>query len=156
MLQKLQWDSLQQWRALVIIPNADNLEAVPVCTRRFKMKYVQIQCNTVTYVLSHCNPAVHHSTGWHLPVDSFKTHLSSFHLIWSSDYVPVFKPFYHLHCTVFVWSYCLLFAARLSRCKSAYSLMVWYIDWIRVGTVPEEEVELGYSSTFQLHRTRLE
>ena len=34
--------------------------------------------------------------------------------------------FYHLHCTVFIRSYCSLFAARLSQHISAYSLVVQY------------------------------
>ena len=34
--------------------------------------------------------------------------------------------FYRLHCTAFIWSYCLLFALRLSRYASAYSLVVRY------------------------------
>jgi len=125
MLQKLQWDSLQQWRALVIIPNADNLEAVPICTRRFKMKYVQIQCNTVTCSIplqSSCSPLYQLTfASW-----QFQDPPQRFPFNMIIRLRPVFKPFYHLHCTVFVWSYCLLFAARLSRCKSAYSLMVWY------------------------------
>ena len=62
MLQKLQWDSLQQRRAhsrvlmlyqirngLVAIPAAAYLEPIPICTRRFETRYVQIQCNTGTY-----------------------------------------------------------------------------------------------------------
>ena len=34
--------------------------------------------------------------------------------------------FYRLHCTVFIGSNCSLFAARLSRYTSAYSLLVQY------------------------------
>ena len=34
--------------------------------------------------------------------------------------------FYRLHCTAFIRSYCLLFAVRLSRYASAYSLVVRY------------------------------
>jgi len=62
MLQKLQWDSLQQRRArsrvlmlyrirngLVAIPAAAYLEPVPICTRRFETRYVQIRCNRGTY-----------------------------------------------------------------------------------------------------------
>jgi len=32
---------------LVAIPAAAYLEPVPICTRRFETRYVQIQCNTV-------------------------------------------------------------------------------------------------------------
>ena len=100
MLQKLQWDSLQQRRAcsrvlmlyrirngLVAIPAAAYLEPVPICTRRFETRYVQIQCNTGTcYLLSKCNPVVEHSvsrrllgTSWHLqdPPQQFPFHLST-------------------------------------------------------------------------------
>ena len=35
---------------LVVIPTAAYLEPVPICTRRFDTKYVQIQCNTGTYI----------------------------------------------------------------------------------------------------------
>jgi len=34
---------------LVAIPAAAYLEPVPICTRRFETRYVQIQCNTGTY-----------------------------------------------------------------------------------------------------------
>jgi len=99
MLRKLQWDSLQQRRArsrvlmlyrirngLVAIPPAVYLEPVPICTRRFETRYVQIQCNTGTYSQTIFPSA---SRLWNtLPVDicqlspdSFKTHLSSFHFI---------------------------------------------------------------------------
>ena len=63
-LQKLQWNSLQQRRAhskvlmlywirndLVAIPVAAYLEPVLICTRRFETRCVQIQCNTGTYSL---------------------------------------------------------------------------------------------------------
>jgi len=62
MLQKLQWDSLQQQRAhsrvlmlyriqngLIAIPTAAYLEPVTICTR-----YLQIQCNTRTYSQTFC------------------------------------------------------------------------------------------------------
>jgi len=35
---------------LVVIPTAAYLEPVPICTRRFDTRYVQIQCNTGTYI----------------------------------------------------------------------------------------------------------
>jgi len=82
MLQKLQWDSLQQWWAhsrvlmlyqiqngLVAIPTAAYLEPVPICARRFEMRradsvqYRHIQSDR----LSKCNPAVEHSANRHLP-----------------------------------------------------------------------------------------
>ena len=57
-----------------------------------------------------------------LPPHSFKTHLNSFRFIWPPDYAL----FCRLHCTVFIRSYCVLFAARLSLYTSAYSLIVRY------------------------------
>ena len=99
MLRKLQWDSLQQRRArsrvlmlyrirngLVAIPAAAYLEPVPICTRRFETRYVQIQCTTGTYSQTFFPSAIRL---WNtLPVDicqlcpgSFKTHLSSFRFI---------------------------------------------------------------------------
>ena len=62
LLQKLQWDSLQQWwsrsrvlmyriwSGLIAVPTAAYLEPVPICTRRLETRYVQIQCNTVGIV----------------------------------------------------------------------------------------------------------
>jgi len=101
------------------------LERVPMCTRRFETRYqvyVQIQCNTGTYSRTFFPSAIRL---WiTLPVDicqlsespdSFKTHQ---HRTTSC--------FYRLHCTVFIGSYCSLFAARLSRYTSAYSLLVRY------------------------------
>jgi len=97
-LQKLQWDSLQQRRArsrvlmlyrirngLVAIPAAAYLEPVPICTRRFETRYVQIRCNTGTYSQTFFPSAIRL---WNnLPIDicelppgSFKTHLNSFRL----------------------------------------------------------------------------
>jgi len=55
-----------------------------------------------------------------LPSDSFKTHLNTF----LSSKHQTMSYFYRLHCTVFIRSYCLLFAARLSPYTSAYSFVV--------------------------------
>ena len=62
MLQKLQWDSLQQHRArsrvlmlylvrngLVAIPASVYLQPTVVHTRGFETNYRQIQCNTSMY-----------------------------------------------------------------------------------------------------------
>jgi len=138
MLQKLQWDSLQQWRArsrvlmlyrirngLIAIPAAAYLAPVPICTRRFETRYVQIQWYSQTFFPSAVRL-------WNtMPVDvcqlspdSFKTHLNSFCFIWALEYVQFLSS--ALHCTVFIGGYCSLFAARLSRYTSAYSLMVRY------------------------------
>ena len=88
---------------------------------------MQIQCNTDTYSQTFFPSAIRL---WNtLPVDicqlspdSFKTisavSISSEHRTTSC--------FYRLHCTVFIRSYCSLFAARLSRYTSAHSLMVQY------------------------------
>jgi len=103
MLQKLQWDSLQQRRArsrvlimyrirnglvtIPTIPAAAYLEPVPICTRRFETRHVQIQCNRGTYSQTFFPSAIRR--WWNtLPVDicqlspdSFKTHLDSFRFI---------------------------------------------------------------------------
>jgi len=71
---------------LIAIPAAAYLEPVLICTRRFKTRYVQIQCNTATYGKTFFPSAIQL---WNtLPVDicqlspeSFKTHLSSFRFI---------------------------------------------------------------------------
>ena len=88
---------------------------------------MQIQCNTDTYSQTFFLSAIRL---WNtLPVDicqlspdSLKTisavSISSEHRTTSC--------FYRLHCTVFIRSYCSLFAARLSRYTSAYSLIVQY------------------------------
>ena len=86
------------------------IKPVPFCTRSFETRYVLIQCNTGTYSQTFFPSAIRL---WNTPPvvicqlspDSFKTHFSSFHFIWALDYI-IF--FYRLHCTVFIWSYCLL------------------------------------------------
>jgi len=115
----------QQQSTWNLLPTA-YLEPVPICTRRFETRYVQIQCNTGTYSQTFFPSAIRL---WNtlpvgdicqLPPDSFKTHLNRFRFISAPDYVL----FYRLHCTVFIRSYCSLFGARLSRYTSAYSLVV--------------------------------
>jgi len=71
---------------------------------------VLIQCNTGTYSQTFFPSAIRLSNTppvviCQLSPDSFKTHFSSFHFIWALDYITFF---YRLHCTVFIWSYCLL------------------------------------------------
>jgi len=101
MLQKLRWDSLQQRRAcsrvlmlyrirngLVAIPAAAYLEPVPICTRRFETRYVQIQCNTSTYSQTFFPSAIRLWNTLSVDVcqvlpDTCKTHLNSFRFIWA-------------------------------------------------------------------------
>jgi len=106
----------------------------------FLKQDVQIQCNTGTYNQTFFPSAIRL---WNtLPVDICQLRylltvsrpistVSIMHVIWAPDYTSCF---YHLHCTVFVRSYCSLFAAQLSQYTSAYSLVVWYIARNRVGT----------------------
>ena len=103
MLQKLQWDSLQQRRAcsmvlmlyrirngLIAIPAAAYLEPVHICTRRFETIYVQIQWNTDTYSQIFFPSAIrlwntlpvdicHAATSWQFqnPSQQFPLHLNT-------------------------------------------------------------------------------
>jgi len=71
---------------LVAIPAADYLKLVPVCTRGFEMRYMQIQCNINTYSQSFLPHAI---SLWNslavdvceLSPDSFKAHPSTIQLI---------------------------------------------------------------------------
>ena len=95
MLMKMKWESLQERRArnrvlmlnlicndLVDIPAAQYLQPVPICTRGFKTKYMQIECNTNTYSQSFFP---HTISLWNtvpvdvcqLSTDGFKARLSS-------------------------------------------------------------------------------
>jgi len=99
MLQKLNWDTLQQRRDrsrvlmlyrirhdLVAVPDAVYLQPVPTCIRGFETMYIQIQCNTNTYSQSYFP---HTISLWNtLPIDvcqlspdSFKARLSSSHFV---------------------------------------------------------------------------
>jgi len=115
----------------VAIPAAAYLEPVPVCTRRFETRYVQIQCNTGTYSQTFIPSAIRL---WNtLPVDIYLPAISwqfqdpsqQFPFRLSTGLRPVF-----IVCTALFLSqvtvYCSWFAARLSRYTSAYSLVVRY------------------------------
>jgi len=94
MLQKLQWDSLQQRRAcsrvpmqmlyricsgLVVIPASIYLQPTVVHTRGFETSYRQIQCNTSMYNQTFFPSAIRL---WNtLPPDSFKAQLNTTQLI---------------------------------------------------------------------------
>ena len=62
----------------------------------------------------------------HLPATSwqFQDPPQQFPFHMSTGLCPVF--IVCAHCTVFIWNYCSLFAAQLSRYTSAHSLMVRY------------------------------
>ena len=116
----------QQQSTWNLLPTAYR-EPVPICTRRFETRYVQIQCNTGTYSQTFFPSAIRL---WNtlpadicqLPPDSFKT-ISTGSVSFQHRTTSCF---YRLHCTVFIRSYCSLFGARLSRYTSAYSLVVQY------------------------------
>ena len=101
-----------------------SLEPVPSALEGSKQD-VQIQCNTGTYSLSKCNPAVEHSANGHLPATcwQFQDPPTQFPLQLITGLCPVFI---YLHCTVSIRSYWLLFAVRLSWCTPAYSFVVRY------------------------------
>jgi len=90
----------QQQSTWNLLPTA-YLEPVPICTRRFETRYVQIQCNTGTYSQTFFPSAIRL---WNtlpadicqLPPDSFKTHLNRFRFISAPDYVLFLSS--ALHC----------------------------------------------------------
>ena len=94
----------QQQSTWNLLPTA-YLEPVPICTRRFETRYVQIQCNTGTYSQTFFPSAIRL---WNtlpvgdicqLPPDSFKTHLNRFRFISAPDYV-LFLSEVTVHCLV--------------------------------------------------------
>jgi len=117
-------ESEMVWSPYLLQPTLNQFPTAPEGSKRDICRFSAIQAHTV-------RPCFQVQSGHGtLPVDicqlspdSFKTHLSSFRFIWAPDYTSCF---YHLHCTVFIWSYCSLFAARLSQHTSAYSLVVRY------------------------------
>jgi len=99
MLQKLQWDSLQQRRArscvlmlyrirneLVAIPASVYLQPSVVHTRGFETSYRQIQCNTSMYSQTFFPSAVRLRNSLpadvcQLPPDSLKAQLNTIQLM---------------------------------------------------------------------------
>ena len=159
MLQKLRWDSLQERGAcsrvlmlyrirngLIHIPAAAYLEPIPICTRRFETRYVQIQCNTGTYSQTFFPSAIRL---WNtLPVDicqlspdSFKTHLNSFRFIWAPAYVLFFSSAPHCCypkllfiacCTAFSIHICLFTrGATLLGIESAVGAVIGRWRWYK-------------------------
>ena len=152
MLQKLQWDSLQQneltagsWTwcctesEMVSSPHPLQLALNHLhqnCLKQGMCSFSAIQAHTVD--LSKCNLAAEHSV--------FASNLLTVSGPISSTVSVLFEHrttscFYRLHCTVFIRNHCSLFAARLSRYTSADSLALCDRPiarlGVRVGTVVE-------------------
>ena len=138
MLQKLPLDSLQQlrarsrvlmlyriWNGLVAIPAAAYLEPISICTRRFKTRCVQIQCNTGTYSQTYASAVRLWNTLpvgiCQLPGNSSKTHLCSFHFIWAPDDFLFLLSALHCFYPKFQFIVCCM-ASSIHICL----LMVWY------------------------------
>ena len=117
---------------LVAIPAAAYLEPVPICTRRFETRDVQIQCNTGSYSQTFFPSAIQQ---WNtlpvdicqLPPDKFQDPPQQFPFHLSTGLCPVFIVCTALHCFYpKVTVHCLLHTARLSQYTSAYSPVVDY------------------------------
>jgi len=141
MLQKLQWDSLQQRRAcnrvlmlyhicngLVAIPASAELNSARAHTRGSKTRYRQIQCNTNTYSHTFFPTAICiwntlPVDGCQLPPDSFKAQLNSVQLTKMPVglvFILCTAPFLSVHCFHFTHLDCLKVIQYYSTCVGTY------------------------------------